>query len=188
MIGVGLIRAGSATEGNMYKYRANSIYRAIHILNPKTGKTVCNAEKGTGGKNITTVSETLPPGRRLCANCETPVIPKKRTTFVFSQPQPTKITNRNFYSSWEWKKLRFEVLKAYGPVCMLCRSDRNIVVDHIKPRSRFPDLALDFDNMQILCDDCNRGKSNDDYTDFRPKDPLKEITDEQFAHIRTILQ
>jgi len=74
----------------------------------------------------------------------------------------------DFYDSWEWKKLRFEVLKKYGPVCMCCRSTEWIVVDHIKPRRRFPELELSFENMQVLCDSCNRGKSNDDYTDFRP--------------------
>ena len=51
---------------------------------------------------------------------------------------------------------------------MLCWSDVRIVVDHIKPRSRFPGLELDPDNLQILCSDCNMGKSNDDCTDFRP--------------------
>lgn len=51
---------------------------------------------------------------------------------------------------------------------MLCNSEDHIVVDHIKPASRFPDLALDLENLQVLCNDCNMGKSNDDYTDFRP--------------------
>lgn len=74
-----------------------------------------------------------------------------------------------FYSSWEWKKARFETLKRYGAVCMLCGSEERIVVDHIRPRSRFPELELDLDNLQVLCNDCNMGKSNDDYTDFRPK-------------------
>lgn len=40
-------------------------------------------------------------------------------------------------------------------------------VDHIKPRSKFPELALVLDNLQILCEDCNLGKSNKDETDWR---------------------
>lgn len=79
-----------------------------------------------------------------------------------------KAEAKTFYSSWEWKKARFEILKRYGPVCMLCGSEDRIVVDHIKPRSKFPELELDLDNLQVLCNDCNMGKSNDDYTDFRP--------------------
>lgn len=73
-----------------------------------------------------------------------------------------------FYASWEWKKARYEILKKYNPICMLCGSTEKIVVDHIKPKSKFPELALDLDNLQVLCDCCNKGKSNDDYTDFRP--------------------
>lgn len=91
-----------------------------------------------------------------------------------------------FYNSWEWKKLRFEVLKAYGAVCMLCHSTERIVVDHIKPRSKFPDLELSFENMQVLCDSCNRGKSNDDYTDFRPVKPEPELIGDEAEHMRSI--
>lgn len=41
-------------------------------------------------------------------------------------------------------------------------------VDHIKSRRKRPDLALDFDNLQVLCGPCNHGKSWDDETDWRP--------------------
>ena len=78
----------------------------------------------------------------------------------------TKATG--FYQSWEWKKVRYETIKMYGSSCMCCGSEHRIVVDHIKPRSRFPELELDLNNLQVLCNDCNMGKSNDDYTDFRP--------------------
>ena len=74
-----------------------------------------------------------------------------------------------FYLSWEWKKARFEILKKFGPKCMLCGATERIVVDHIKPRRRYPALELDLENLQVLCDDCNRGKSYDDETDFRPR-------------------
>jgi hypothetical protein len=76
-----------------------------------------------------------------------------------------------FYRSWEWKNVRFHILKEYGAFCMLCGSKERICVDHIKPRSKFPALELDYDNMQVLCNDCNMGKSNDDYTDFRGNNP-----------------
>lgn len=79
-----------------------------------------------------------------------------------------KINDKRFYSSWAWKKLRLKIIKKYGPKCMCCNSIERIVVDHIKPRSKFPELELDESNMQVLCNDCNMGKSNDDFTDFRP--------------------
>jgi 5-methylcytosine-specific restriction endonuclease McrA len=40
-------------------------------------------------------------------------------------------------------------------------------VDHIKPKSRYPHLALKFDNLQVLCETCNIEKSNIDETDYR---------------------
>lgn len=86
----------------------------------------------------------------------------------WSRGQTPKASKKSFYSSWEWKELRFATLKRYGAICMLCKSDKNIVVDHILPRSKFPHLELDRGNTQVLCNDCNMGKSNKDYTDFRP--------------------
>lgn|SRR5574343_418649 len=75
-----------------------------------------------------------------------------------------------FYDSWEWKKIRYEVLNKYGAKCMMCGATKEttkICVDHIKPISLYWDLRLDFNNLQVLCDDCNKGKSNIDETDFR---------------------
>lgn len=42
-----------------------------------------------------------------------------------------------------------------------------IHVDHIKPVSLFPMLKYDMDNLQVLCELCNIGKSNTDDTDWR---------------------
>lgn len=83
--------------------------------------------------------------------------------------------NDTFYASREWLELRVRVLEKYECKCMMCgRSPKLhgivIHVDHIKPRSKRPDLSLDFNNLQILCADCNKGKSNKFETDYRPDD------------------
>jgi len=78
-----------------------------------------------------------------------------------------------FYSSREWIKVRYKVLSTYGRECMLCGDTGQMHVDHIKPRSKYPDLALDFDNLQVLCKSCNIGKMADDEKDFRPKKETK---------------
>lgn len=96
-----------------------------------------------------------------------------------------RVGKKSFYASWAWKKLRFEVLKQYGPKCMCCGSDHRPTVDHIKPRARFPELELDFDNLQVLCNDCNMGKSNDDFTDFRP-DRENILSPEEYAELEYI--
>lgn len=76
----------------------------------------------------------------------------------------------SFYVSREWLKLKYKVLKTYGKECMCCgRTEGQLHVDHIKPRSKYPHLQMDFDNLQVLCRDCNFGKGNHDETDFRPK-------------------
>jgi 5-methylcytosine-specific restriction endonuclease McrA len=76
-----------------------------------------------------------------------------------------------FYSLPEWQKVRYQAIEKYGNKCHACgRSPKDGVtlhVDHIKPRSLNPELALDLDNLQILCADCNLGKSNKFSTDWR---------------------
>lgn len=75
-----------------------------------------------------------------------------------------------FYESREWRELRYQIIKKYGRKCQACYAvNVRIHVDHIKPISLFPELKLDQDNLQILCADCNLGKSNKDCTDWRPK-------------------
>lgn len=87
-------------------------------------------------------------------------------------PQPSAT---DFYKSKEWRRLRVKVLEKYECKCMMCgRSQKEhgivIHVDHIKPRSTHPHLQLREDNLQLLCEDCNLGKSNKYKTDWRPEE------------------
>jgi hypothetical protein len=79
--------------------------------------------------------------------------------------------SEDFYNSRPWLDLRYRVLKKHNGCCQLCGargSESNpIQVDHIKPRSKHPDLELAEANMQVLCKSCNHGKSNRDETDWR---------------------
>jgi 5-methylcytosine-specific restriction endonuclease McrA len=81
------------------------------------------------------------------------------------------VTTADFLSSYKWRKLRMEALIKYGRKCMCCGAtpDTGVVinVDHIKPRKLFPSLALDINNLQILCHECNHGKGNWNQTDWR---------------------
>lgn len=99
------------------------------------------------------------------------------------QPRPAKVKNtlvkiagvdvssNEFLSTYEWRKLRMQAFKKYGSKCMCCgatpATGAVINVDHIKPRRLFPSLALDINNLQILCHECNHGKGNWDQTDWR---------------------
>lgn len=77
----------------------------------------------------------------------------------------------DFLQSYEWRCLRYRVIVKHGSRCMACgRTPRDgivIHVDHIKPRREHPELALVFENLQILCNECNHGKGNWDETDWR---------------------
>lgn len=67
-----------------------------------------------------------------------------------------------FYASSEWRLIREQVIQEQGRMCQRCRrhisNDNDLTVDHIKPRSKFPELALDKSNLQILCRTCNSAK------------------------------
>lgn len=83
----------------------------------------------------------------------------------------SKGKGKDFYASAKWKQLRYQVLAASDRRCACCGSSpltgAVLHVDHIRPRSTHPELALDANNLQVLCSDCNLGKMNFDATDFR---------------------
>lgn len=90
---------------------------------------------------------------------------------------PSVMDKKVFYESWEWRTLRMKVLKEHGTACQCCGANKGeatvgggsvrIVVDHIKPLSKFWELRLSRDNLQVLCDECNMGKGAWDETDYR---------------------
>lgn len=88
------------------------------------------------------------------------------------EPKPIRQKGTaKFLRSKAWRKLRYAVLKKSRGCCHCCgaqaRHGNSLHVDHIKPRALFPELALDLDNLQVLCEDCNLGKGHWDQTDWR---------------------
>jgi len=91
------------------------------------------------------------------------------------------IETDDFYSSQSWRKARYQTLKNCNGKCVLCGSPpgkHSLHVDHIKPRSDRPDLALDPKNLQVLCRDCNLGKSNKDSIDWRLRNVAQDADGE----------
>lgn len=71
--------------------------------------------------------------------------------------------DKKFYESRQWRELRFQILKSHGRRCALCHTTEGVFhVDHIKPRSKYPHLELEPSNLQVLCEDCNLGKTDND--------------------------
>jgi len=104
-----------------------------------------------------------------------------------------------FYSSRAWLDLRYRVLVASNGCCSCCKErptpENPVHVDHIKPRSKYPELALDISNLQVLCRRCNLGKGASDETDWRwvsSVDPAEliaafDLTDRERAVRRELL-
>lgn len=113
------------------------------------------------------------------------IIEKKLNKRIKKPPKPPRNNRRttptikyngdvnapSFLMSFEWKKVRMEVLIRDGRRCACCGASPEtgavINVDHIKPRRKYPHLALSINNLQVLCSDCNHGKGNWDETDWR---------------------
>jgi len=74
-----------------------------------------------------------------------------------------------FYASPEWRITREKFLRTRRKsngyyVCDICQGtiwqDRDVTVDHFKPRSKFPDLALDITNLRVAHRRCNSSKGD----------------------------
>jgi hypothetical protein len=76
-----------------------------------------------------------------------------------------------FFQSREWLQLRYRTIEASNGNCSSCGNRHSapnpLQVDHIKPRSKYPELALTPSNLQVLCRQCNLGKGNKTEKDWR---------------------
>ena len=148
-------RAGNPTE----------IWSFVQRLHPEfAGTTWRKGCERFLSKHVPASPMLTAPGR---------VIPRQRKSPPVrgSVACPGDVVSDAFLWTYEWRQLRMKVLKKYGPRCQCCGASASdgtkICVDHIKPRRKHPELALDFDNLQVLCDDCNHGKGSWDMTDWR---------------------
>ena len=79
---------------------------------------------------------------------------------LFREALLKRIEYETFYRSTEWHILRQTFLRSRKGTagrcsCDFCRKtiwrQRDITVDHIKPRSKFPQLAMSIDNLSLAC-------------------------------------
>ena len=88
---------------------------------------------------------------------------KKQSAYFKIVPYRKGMRN-DFYQTREWLVLRHTILSCSDGKCAICNTSKSagaiMQVDHIKPRSKFPELELDPLNLQVLCVECNMGKGN----------------------------
>lgn len=111
------------------------------------------------------------PTRREAIRPNAPPSPCAPIPRAFEAKLPSTSAEESFYDSDAWRDLRYRALSRNDGKCELCGSSKYdgaiLHVDHIKPRSSHPELELSLDNLQVLCADCNLGKSNRSTRDWR---------------------
>ena len=69
---------------------------------------------------------------------------------------------KNFYNSKAWLDIKRIALIRDNYCCQRCgknKDDIGLDVDHIKERSKYPELELELNNLQTLCKDCHLQKT-----------------------------
>jgi 5-methylcytosine-specific restriction endonuclease McrA len=114
-----------------------------------------------------------PPRQRRHREKITPSVCSKErfSSTQYVNPQRSLSPAVDFYWSEEWRRVRYLALRKGRGACELCGAapspGKPLHIDHIKPRSKYPELELELSNLQVLCADCNLGKSNIDEIDWR---------------------
>ena len=95
----------------------------------------------------------------------------RKKTVELAQARAEQMHERQvFYASPEWKALRRQVIDEDGRTCKECgvyvKNTSEITMDHIQPRSRYSKLALNRDNLQVLCRSCNSSKGASEESDI----------------------
>lgn len=93
------------------------------------------------------------------------VLKPKEKERLTEQRGRTAASQSGFYQTKAWHKIR-DKRKRNNPLCQHCEERGRIkpmqVVDHITPIDEAPDLALDYDNTQSLCNFCHDVKTKAD--------------------------
>lgn len=112
------------------------------------------------------------PGRSVCSPSGLAVLWSSHR----SELRVMKDKYKEFYESYEWRKVRYDALVAADGKCQLCGRSKHdgivLNVDHIVSLRKNWARRADIRNLQVLCRECNHGKGNRDSTDWRRETPV----------------
>ena len=115
------------------------------------------------------------PGGVYSGSPESNMRVAERRTQTFVSMSSVEPASPEFLKTSEWAFVRMQALEGFKRTgkfhCHCCMAapapGSPLHVDHIKPRKFFPGLALEVENLQLLCPTCNLGKANWSQTDWR---------------------
>ena len=73
----------------------------------------------------------------------------------------------SFENKKKWLRLKEEIYNERGRECEICGSQIGLNVHHILPRSEYPSLNFDKENLIILCKDCHKKMHEEDKHHFK---------------------
>ena len=75
---------------------------------------------------------------------------------------------KSFYNSTEWKKARKAYISLRFGICERCGKSNAKLVHHkryiTEQNINNPEITLDFDNFELLCDDCHNREHKEKYS------------------------
>ncbi|WP_293761469.1 HNH endonuclease signature motif containing protein [uncultured Aquitalea sp.] len=111
------------------------------------------------------------------------------------ETSPSLLNNPSFYAEfkqhWNWSRIRADVISAWRQGDKRCNGcgtlirGKRIHVDHIKPRSKHPNIRYLKSNLQVLCDRCNIHKNDYDGDDWREVVVARKKAHEKRRRIRS---
>jgi len=113
------------------------------------------------------------------------------TRDLYTEPKKIIRDSDEFYKSFEWRYLRAFTIALHGNKCLKCgiKPERGkLHIDHIFPRSRYPELALKLTNTQPLCEECNVEKHTDvvDHRSMESRQKALDVTYKEEKEYKTI--
>lgn len=101
--------------------------------------------------------------RRMCSSCvsKLTIERNKKKTGANNPSWKGGITSEcdRFYNSTAWKEVRTQAFVRDNYTCVDCKQvGHKLEANHIKPRSKHPELKLELSNIETLCKKCHDGK------------------------------
>lgn len=101
-------------------------------------------------------------------------------------PNPTALA-----TNYKHPDNKIALIAASSGKCMYCEekilSSQFGDVEHIKPKSRFPELEFEWSNLGFVCSKCNNEKSNKYYEEAPFIDPYSENPEDHIIAIWSLL-